>query len=70
MVQAFRTEMVIAPDGKLSIEQLPFEIGQKVEIIILPSTEKSAPVPSLEGTVLHYDRPTEPVAENEWQALQ
>jgi hypothetical protein len=63
MVQAFRTEMVIEPDGKLSIDHLPFETGQKVEVIILPTTEPSARIPSLEGTVLHYDRPTDPVVE-------
>jgi hypothetical protein len=70
MTPAHRIEVVLAEDGKLSLEHLPFRAGQTVEVIILPAVHTSSPSQALKGTVLRYDAPTEPVAEGDWGALQ
>ncbi len=67
---AHRIETTLQQDGKLALDNLPFHAGEAVEIIILavpahiPSTN---PYP-LRGTAVHYDRPFEPVAHDEWDA--
>jgi hypothetical protein len=70
MTPAHRIEVVLAEDGKLSLEHLPFRAGQAVEVIILPAAHTPSPSQALTGTVLRYDEPTAPVAEGDWEALQ
>ena len=70
MTVAHRTEMVLAEDGILLLEQLPFRAGQMVEVIVLALQTPTLAVPSLHGSVIRYDRPTEPVAEADWEALR
>jgi hypothetical protein len=62
--------MVLREDGKLALEHLPFRAGQVVEVIILANPAPAPVAPSLRGAVLRYDRPTEPVAEADWDALR
>lgn len=68
MTPAHRIETVLSEDGKLSLDHLPFRAGQAVEVIVLPSALTTTSAASLRGTVLRYDRPTEPVAEADWDA--
>jgi hypothetical protein len=71
MTPAHRSETVLTEDGKLLINNLPFRAGQSVEVIVLPTAPP--PVPgdhSLKGTVLRYDRPNDPVAVEDWDALK
>ncbi len=71
MTLAHRIEAVLAEDGRLSLDNLPFRAGQAVEVIVLPAARPTAPPDHpLRGTVLRYDRPTEPVAEADWDALR
>jgi hypothetical protein len=70
MIPAHRIEAVLSEDGKLSLDHLPFRAGQAVEVIVLPATRPTLPGPALRGTVLRYDRPTDPVAEADWGALR
>ena len=63
MTLAHRIEAVLSEDGKLMLDQLPFQAGQAVEIIVLAANR---PVPAsliLKGSVLRYARPTDPLAE-------
>jgi hypothetical protein len=70
MTPAHRTEAVLTEDGKLSLDHLPFRAGQAVEVIVLPAVGSTPAAHSLRGSVLRYDRPTEPVAEADWDAAQ
>ena len=71
MTPAHRTEAVLSEDGKLSLDNLPFRAGQTVEVIVLPAASPPASGDHpLRGSVLRYDRPTEPVAEADWDALR
>ena len=70
MTPAHRIETILSEDGKLSLDRLPFRAGQAVEVIVLPVT---GPVPAgqpLRGMLVRYERPTEPVAETDWDALR
>jgi hypothetical protein len=70
MTPAHRIEVVLAEDGKLSLDQLPFRAGQIVEVIVLPAAYTVPSGPSLRATVLRYDEPTAPVGEADWDALR
>jgi hypothetical protein len=68
---AHRVETTLQKDGTLTLDYLPFRAGQSVEVIILPQTGAVCtgnPYP-LRGTPVRYERPTEPVAEGDWEAL-
>ena len=62
-LQAQRVETTLTQDGTLTLDGLPFEAGQAVEVIVL----LGAPAPAspdrypLRGTAVSYQRPTEPV---------
>ena len=69
---AHRVETTLQQDGTLLLEHLPFRAGQTVEVIVLPSSggpQPANPYP-LRGTPFRYDRPTEPVAQDDWEAQQ
>jgi hypothetical protein len=70
MIPAHRIETVLSEDGKLSLDHLPFRAGQAVEVIVFPVNRPPSASHSLRGSVLRYDRPTEPVAEADWGALR
>ena len=70
MTPAHRIEAVLAEDGKLALDNLPFRAGQVVEVIVMPAARPAAIGHPLRGTVLRYDQPTAPVAEADWGALQ
>ena len=72
-MNAHRIETALTENGKLSLQNLPFKKGDKVEIIILDrSSSKTAPNSyPLKGTVLRYDNPFEPATSPEdWEVLQ
>lgn len=70
-LQACRIETTLTQNGTLTLDHLPFLAGETVEVIVLPN----ALLPSsqdrypLRGTPVQYQEPTEPVAEQEWEAL-
>lgn len=69
---AHRVEATLQRDGTLTLDRLPFQAGQAVEVIILPVAKKVAgadPYP-LRGVPIQYERPCDPVAEDEWDAMQ
>jgi hypothetical protein len=71
-MQAYRTETTISRDGTLTLENLPFQAGEAVEVIILarPTIWSRPGRYPLRGMPVVYIDPTEPVAEEDWEALQ
>ncbi|BAY84972.1 hypothetical protein NIES267_44700 [Calothrix parasitica NIES-267] len=71
-MKVHKIETILNEDGTLTLRGLPFHAGDTVEVIILKTSipkQKSALESQvkehaypLEGKVLHYDNPTEPVA--------
>jgi hypothetical protein len=71
-MRAYRLEITLGEDGALQLGKLPFHKGETVEVIVLERrpVSGSLPTPSLKGSVLRYADPTEPVARDDWEALQ
>jgi hypothetical protein len=64
-------ETKLTEDGKLTLSDLPFHAGEAVEVIVMSRTNKTpnADRYSLRGKPIQYIEPTEPVAEEDWEAL-
>ena len=71
-VQAHWTEMIVGEHGELVLQSLPFEPGQPVEVLVVSKTPGStnAGGRSLRDSVLEFREPLEPVASEDWDALQ
>lgn len=71
-VTAQRIEATLQQDGSLTLENLPFRAGQRVEVIVLPRenpAQAGNPYP-LRGTPFQYERPFDPVDQDDWEAEQ
>ena len=65
-METIRVEKVIQPNGTIVLENLPFDEGETVEIIILKSgTENEKGLYSLRETAYRYEKPFESAALNE-----
>jgi hypothetical protein len=70
-MQAIRVETKIQKNGQLNLKNLPVQAGEEVEVIILVQPLKSPASDrySLQGSVIEYIDPFEPVAEDDWDAI-
>jgi len=70
-MQDYRVETKIAGDGSLTIKGLPFQAGDRVEVIIRSrkAGEEGKRYP-LHGTPIRYVDPFGSVAEEDWEALR
>ena len=71
-METLRVEKVIQSNGTIVLENLPFDEGEKVEIIILKSNSESENDRyPLRGTVYKYENPFEPtIPAEDWEALK
>jgi hypothetical protein len=67
-MQTFHAETVVEKDGKLYLDQLPFSEGEAVHVFV--SSARPVAKQSLKGSVLKYEQPYAPVAEEDWQAAK
>lgn len=71
-METIRVEKIIQSNGTVVLENLPFDEGERVEIIILKAnaeTEKSRY--PLHGTVYKYENPFDSAVPSEdWEALK
>jgi hypothetical protein len=67
-----RLETTVTTDGILTLTDLPFHAGDAVEVLILPRAQKLSGQERypLHGKPIQYVNPTDPVAEEDWAALQ
>ena len=70
-LQAHRVETTLTENGALTLDHLPFQAGEAVEVIVMPKrlVPLSTDLYSLRGTPLRYDEPMDLVAEEDWEAL-
>ena len=70
-MRAYRVEKNGSEDGVLELRALPFRAGEIVEVIILLREDKVGAAQDfpLRGKVLRYEKPTEPVAQEDWEVL-
>ena len=72
-MEAVRVEAIVQPNGRIILDDLPFEEGKQVEIIVLNTNTNEVACRSnpLKGSVLKYDDPFEPAAAIEdWEVLR
>jgi hypothetical protein len=71
-MQAQWRETTVGEHGKLVLEGLPFEAGQPVDVLVVSKTTGSTTAQgrSLRESVLEFREPMEPVAGEDWDALQ
>ena len=69
-METFYAETILQEDGKLTLDHLPFSQGDALQIFISASKPPSGGRHPLRGTVLKYERPFEPVAHDDWNAVQ
>jgi len=71
-MQAYRTMTTVGTDGELHLRQVPFRPGTGVEVIVLAPErlKQTAGRYPLRGEPIEYIDPTEPVAEEDWEALR
>jgi len=70
-MQAHRTKAVVAKNGSLTIEKLPFPAGRPVEVVIYSANDPSPQGEKypLHGTPIQFDNPTASVSEADWESL-
>jgi hypothetical protein len=61
-IQAHRIETTLTQNGTLTLDDLPFQAGEVVEVIVLPHCLSfvSRDRYSLRGAPLDYEKPMEP----------
>ncbi|MCP4104739.1 MAG: hypothetical protein GY749_04255 [Desulfobacteraceae bacterium] len=70
-MQTYKTEKSIPENGILTLDALPFNPRDFVEITIkLRDNKSQADRYPLRGKVLRYGDPTEPVAQEDWDILK
>lgn len=63
----------MGPHGRLNVEHLPFEVGQRVDVVIsLVSAEQTASANRypLAGLTIEYEMPFAGVVEECWEATR
>ena len=70
-MDAVRIETTVDERGEVHLPKLPFPAGEPVEVIVVrkPVRQQGNGFP-LRGVPIEYDRPTDPVAEEDWDALR
>ncbi len=68
----YRVEAKVSRDGSLIIKGLPFQAGDKVEVIIRShkQVERKGICYPLRGKPIRYTDPFGSVAEEEWEVLR
>jgi hypothetical protein len=70
-MDAVRIETTVDEHGEVHLTKLPFPAGVPVEVIVVPKPlRQSRSGFPLRGVPITYDRPTDPVAEEDWDALR
>jgi hypothetical protein len=70
-MEAIRIQTIVDERGEVHLTKLPFPAGEPVEVIVVPkpALQQGSGFP-LRGVPIAYDRPTDPVAEEDWDALR
>lgn len=69
---AHRIEATIEQSRTLTLENLTFHAGERVEVIILPQPHRASEQNKypLRRTTIQFIEPTEPVVQSDWEAVQ
>jgi hypothetical protein len=62
------TETTVDPPGRVVLDHLPFRPGEKVDVVLRSHDEAARSSVDLRGSVLRYERPFDPVADEDREA--
>ena len=71
-MDTYRVEITVSKDKTLSIKNIPFSVGDKVEVLVRSrkyGSKKEHRYP-LRGQIIFYKNPFKGVAENNWAVLK
>ena len=70
-METIRIETTVDERGEVHLTKLPFPAGEPVKVIVVPKPPRQPDSGfPLRGVPITYDRPTDPVAEEDWDALR
>ena len=69
-MQDYRVETRVSNDGSLTINDVPFQPGDRVEVIIRSRNQGPSKSYALRGMPIKYSDPFASVAEEDWEALR
>ncbi len=70
-MQIYAYNHTIEKKGTLILKEIPFNVGEKVDIIIpRPSHHPDNNPYPFRGKPITYPNPTEPLAESDWEILR
>lgn len=69
-MQDYRIETKVERDGSLTIHGLPFQAGDRVEVIIRSRNGGNGERYPLRGKPIRYENPFDSVAEQDWGVLR
>ncbi len=71
-MQTYRVETTVSNDGTLTIKELPFKAGTRVEVVVhgREQQQEHRERYPLHGTPVYYVDPFEGVAQDDWDVLQ
>jgi hypothetical protein len=71
-MQAYAYELTSGKKGTLTLRDLPFNVGEKIEVIIIPRSSRQLDEERylFWAKPIIYLKPTDLVAEEDWEVLQ
>lgn len=71
-MQTYRIEATVPSNGIITLKELPFQAGVKVEVIVrsYPPTQQSTPYYPLRNKPIRYEQPFGSVAEDTWEIFK
>lgn len=72
-METYRIEVTVSKEKTISLKDLPFTEGDKVEILVckrIREADKKQEKYPLRGLPIRYKKPLESVAENDWAVLE
>ncbi|VEN74056.1 conserved hypothetical protein [Candidatus Desulfarcum epimagneticum] len=71
-MKVYAYEHTMGKKGVLTLKKLPFNIGEKIEVIIIPRSKRNAEKKRYPfwGKPITYLNPADPVAEADWEVYK
>lgn len=71
-MNTYRLETIISKDGTISIKDLPFAVGDRVEVLVRSQEygQKYQKRYPLRGQQIRYIKPFDSVSESDWTVLK
>lgn len=69
-MQAYAYHLTVKEKGLLTLTDLPFSAGERIEVIIIPRSRETQERYPFWGKPVTYDNPTDALPETEWEVYK